>query len=310
MTRDELLEHAMFEMLGVLDEVELARFERALAASASSVQSEVSALQARMAIDPLFRDASEQPSSALRLRTMARLLEEMESDAVAAAPIATIGPRMSAFARPDRVAADAGDAITAESMRRILAEVAARSAIVKPQRQLFWRVASFFLLAALLVALYFNQQLSRTALQLAAGVNERALSAESLDAAAEVAGFDLSRASRVQLACVGGSTDALVQAFVQRAARAGAIGANAAGAAGGPATERGHVLVQGLGVGRAAAVRVVVKDRDGIVLGTRQVKATEAGLFSTYLSLEGLSQVGTIEVELEDGAMLRASYTA
>jgi hypothetical protein len=307
MTRDELLEHAMFEMLGVLDEVELARFERALAASASSVQSEVSALQARMAIDPLFRDASEQPSSALRLRTMARLLEEMESDAVAAAPIATIGPRMSAFARPDRVAADAGDAITAESMRRILAEVAARSAIVKPQRQLFWRVASFFLLAALLVALYFNQQLSRTALQLAAGVNERALSAESLDAAAEVAGFDLSRASRVQLACVGGSTDALVQAFVQRAARAGA---NAAGAAGGPATERGHVLVQGLGVGRAAAVRVVVKDRDGIVLGTRQVKATEAGLFSTYLSLEGLSQVGTIEVELEDGAMLRASYTA
>jgi hypothetical protein len=307
MTRDELLELAMFEMLGVLDEVEFARFERALAASASSVQSEVSALQARMAIDPLFRDASEQPSSALRLRTMARLLEEMESDAVAAAPIATIGPRMSAFARPDRVAADAGDAITAESMRRILAEVAARSAIVKPQRQLFWRVASFFLLAALLVALYFNQQLSRTALQLAAGVNERALSAESLDAAAEVAGFDLSRASRVQLACVGGSTDALVQAFVQRAARAGA---NAAGAAGGPATERGHVLVQGLGVGRAAAVRVVVKDRDGIVLGTRQVKATEAGLFSTYLSLEGLSQVGTIEVELEDGAMLRASYTA
>ncbi|MFM7259209.1 MAG: hypothetical protein ACKO3W_01270 [bacterium] len=286
-TREELLEFAAFEMLGVLDEVDVARFERALADAAPSVQAEVAALQERIATDPLFRDESEAPSAALRLRTKARLLEEIELEMASAAPIATIGPRGGA-----RVRRDEPSAITADSMREILAEVAARNAHARPQKQLFWRVASLFLLAALCVALYFNQQLSRTAMQLAASVNERVLSPESLEAARDIAPFDMASARHIDLPLVFGQSRAHTHALLQPSADGG----------------QGRLLVQGIGAERRAVVRVVVKDREGKLLETRQVNATEGGLFAAYLDVDALPANGVIEVEFADGATFRANY--
>lgn len=288
-TRDELLELAAFEMLGVLDDVDIARFERALADAAPSMQAEIAALQARMAVDPLFRDDSVKPSASLGLRTKARLLEEIEAEAASAAPIATIGPRTGARIRRDESAV-----ITTESMREILAEVAARNTSVRPPRQLYWRVASFFLLAGLCVALYFNHQLSRTAMQLAASVNERALSPESLAAAQAMAPFDMASSAHFDLSIEFGASRAHAHALLQRDA----------------ASPKGRLLVQGIGVSRREIVRVAVKDREGKVLDTRQVNASEGGIFAAYLELDALPASGVIEVELEDGAMFRATYGA
>ena len=292
-TRDELLEFAAFEMLGVLDDVDIARFERALADAAPSIQAEVSALQARMAVDPLFRDESATPSASLGLRTKARLLEEIETEAANAAPIATIGPRIGVRVGAG-VRRDDSAVITAESMREILAEVAARNTSVRPQRQLFWRAASFLLLAGLGVSLYFNQQLSRTAMQLAASVNERALSPESLEAAKSLAPFDIASARPVDLSLAFGESRARVDALLQQDTGNG----------------RSRLLVQGIGVSRREIVRVAVKDRDGKVLDTHQVNASQSGLFFAYLEVDALPASGVIEVELEDGATFRATYGA
>jgi len=286
-TRDELLEFAAFEMLGVLDDVDIARFERALADAAPSIQAEVSALQARMAVDPLFHDESATPSASLGFRTKARLLEEIETEAANAAPIATIGPRTGA-----RIRRDESTVITTESMREILAEVASRNTSVRPQRQLYWRVASFFLLAGLCVSLSFNHQLSRTAMQLAASVNERALSPESLEAAKSLAPFDIASARPLDLSIAFGESRARIEALLQQDTGNG----------------QSQLLVQGIGVSRREIIRVAVKDRDGKVLDTRQVNASQSGLFFAYLEVDALPASGVIEVELESGATFRATY--
>ena len=327
-TREELLELAQFEMLGVLDPVETASFERAFALATPSVQAEIIALQARVAEDPTFRAHGEQPSAALLLRTMARVVDAMESESQSAQPIATIGPRntrnsgntrhtgnpgnlgsfgsqpfgqrhgMKSEAFDGALSASAADgsvsatSMTEASMREILAEVAARNASTPPQKQLVWRAASFFLFAGLCVALFFNQQVSRTAMQLAASVNERALSPESLAAAREIAPFDIATAQHVDLELVIGESRAHAHALLHRA----------------DDRSSGRILVQGIGANRREVIRVVVKDREGKVLDTRQANATEGGLFAAYIEVESLPAAVTIEVELEGGATFRASY--
>jgi hypothetical protein len=179
-------------------------------------------------------------------------------------------------------------------MREIIAEVAARNASARPQKQLFWRAASFFLFAGLCVALFFNQQVSRTAMQLAASVNERSLSPESLAAAREIAPFDIAAAQHVDLALTFGESRGHAHAFLHRVE--GGTG--------------GRLLVQGIGANRREVIRVVVKDRDGKVLTTRQSNATEGGLFAAYLEIDELPAVVTIEVELESGATFRATSVA
>jgi hypothetical protein len=298
-SREELLELAQFEMLGVLDPVEKANFERAFALATPSLQAEIIALQARIAEEPLFRATGEQPSAALSLRTMARVVDAMDAESRNAQPIATIGPRTLSGRQTSAAGSVHGGgsgatAMTEASMREIIAEVAARNANARPQKQLFWRAASFFLFAGLCVALYFNQQVSRTAMQLAASVNERALSPESLAAAREIAPFDFRTAQHVDLALVIGESRAHVHALLHRA----------------DDRESGRVLVQGIGANRREVIRVVVKDRDGKVLATRQANATEGGLFAAYLEIDALPSAATIEVELEGGATFRASYAA
>ncbi|MFM1868848.1 MAG: hypothetical protein RL591_2256 [Planctomycetota bacterium] len=315
LSREEMLELAQFEVLGVLDAVEAANFERAFAQSTPSLQAEIIALQARIAEDPILRVTSEQPSQALSLRTMARIVDAMDAESRSAQPIATIGPRTlkrplnrplnhplnrhhGGAAGASRISADDGRSnsavVTEASMREIIAEVAARNANARPQKQLFWRAASFFLFAGLCVALYFNQQVSRTAMQLAASVNERALSPESLAAAREIAPFDIATAQHVDLTLAIGESRGHAHALLHRVE--GGTG--------------GRVLVQGIGANRREVIRVVVKDRDGKVLTTRQSNATEGGLFAAYIEIDALPAAVTIEVELESGATFRATSAA
>ena len=89
-SRDELRELATLEVIGCLDEVESARLERLFEAARPSVQSEVRALQAQIAVEPSLRSAEAVPED-LRLRVLARLATAIEEAERAQAPLASIG---------------------------------------------------------------------------------------------------------------------------------------------------------------------------------------------------------------------------
>ena len=71
-SREELLELAVADAIGVLDEVDTARFERVFSSAAPSLQAEVRVAQDRVALDRMLL-VDEQPPASLRLKTLARV---------------------------------------------------------------------------------------------------------------------------------------------------------------------------------------------------------------------------------------------
>ena len=158
-SREELLELAPLEALGLLDEVDERRFDISFNEAAPNVQDEVRDLQAAVAAE--FGSAgSESPDRSLRYRVLAALSAAVEEDDEQCAPIAAIGtPR--AFQR--NVIAEASskepeeiDPKLAEAIRR---ERYARSSLI-------WRAASIALGCGLLVTLYFTNQISQNSQEL------------------------------------------------------------------------------------------------------------------------------------------------
>lgn len=185
-SRDELLELAALDALGVLDAVESARFERAFDAAAPSLQAEARAVQDKVALDPTLLSDEAAPAS-LRLRTLARVADAIEADA--AAPIATIGP-----VRTQRASGASAQLIDRDVLVREVMERAARE---QSPRQHLWRAASLFLFAALLVALYFNSQQRELSEKLVAYADNRMVD-EAVRALARTAkSFDFATAREV-----------------------------------------------------------------------------------------------------------------
>ena len=159
-SREELLELAVADAIGVLDEVDTARFERAFSSAAPSLQAEVRVAQDRVALDRMLL-VDEQPPASLRLKTLARVAAAIELEAAGAAPIAMIGPARGHTA--DRAVAGAvavsdnspREFIDHESREAIVREILERSAMERRPPQHLWRAAALFLFAALVVALYF-----------------------------------------------------------------------------------------------------------------------------------------------------------
>jgi hypothetical protein len=185
-SRDELLELAALDALGVLDAVESARFERAFDAAVPSLQAEARSIQDKVALDPMLLSDEAAPAS-LRLRTLARVADAIEADA--AAPIATIGP-----VRTQRASGASAQLVDRDALVREVMERAARE---QRPRQHIWRAASLFLFAALLVALYFNSQQRELSERLVAYADNRMVDEAVRALARTTKSFDFTAAREV-----------------------------------------------------------------------------------------------------------------
>lgn len=163
MNRDELFRLAAMDGYGLLDEYEAALYTRSFHDAPASVQDELIALQARLAVDPLFL-AGEEPAPVLREKVLDRVLEAIEAEQRELAPLATIG-------RNRKNAADAAG----QSFR-----LAPSSSV------LFWRAACFMLLASLVVVLYMYAEAVRKGRDIA----ERAMVDRTTEQLKELIGAD------------------------------------------------------------------------------------------------------------------------
>lgn len=146
---EELRDLAILETLGLLEEVDEAKFERAFADLTPDQQAELLDLQSAVAVE-IAGAGDEEPDRALRYKVLARLASEIDQDASACGPIASIGERVRAIGNDARTgAASAMADSTPESMidvRRMR-----RSSLV-------WRAATFVLGSSLIAMIVIQQQ--------------------------------------------------------------------------------------------------------------------------------------------------------
>ncbi len=127
MTREQLLELAALDALGLLDEYEAALYNRSFHDAPAAVQDEIQRLQALVANDETLR-VDEEPDPSLRARVLAAVAKAIEREDSKLAPLATIGRRGAA-------GLDAAGPFPASSQ--------------------FWRAAAFVLAGVGLVMAYF-----------------------------------------------------------------------------------------------------------------------------------------------------------
>lgn len=148
-SRDQLLELARLEALGVLEEVDSDRLNRLFHVASAALQTEVRALQASICSDESLLSEEEPP---VRLRGVAimRVRDECTAEQAALAPIASIGPR-----RGGAVGSNEDQAI--ELVRVRAAFESTRQDLARWNRTaVMWRAASIVAGALLIVSLYYN----------------------------------------------------------------------------------------------------------------------------------------------------------
>lgn len=148
---DELRDLAILETLGLLEEVDEARFERAFAGLSPDQQAELLDLQSAVAVE-IAAAGDEEPDRALRYKVLARLTSEIEKDASECGPIASIG---------DRVRALGSDARMAHRSTSTMAETDVESEMdVRRMRRssMIWRAATFVLGSSLIALIVIQQQ--------------------------------------------------------------------------------------------------------------------------------------------------------
>lgn len=216
--REELLELAAADAFGALDAVEQARFERAFALSAPSLQAEVRAVQDRVAQDPAFR-SGDQPPASLRLKTLARVAAAIESEGVA--PIAVIGPAHGAghWGAGRRGAGRRAEPAVDSSRDALLREILARAEIERRPPQHLWRIAALFLFAALVVALFFNSEQRKISERLMDYVDGRMTEASVRALAQATESFDFTRARSLQVLDADGRASRTVHAYLDEVTR-------------------------------------------------------------------------------------------
>ncbi|MEY4118280.1 MAG: hypothetical protein RLZZ116_1608 [Planctomycetota bacterium] len=237
-SREELLELATADALGVIDEVDSARFEKAFLAASPSVQADIRALQDRIACDPNLL-ANEQPPASLRLKTLARVAASIEEHA--AAPIATIGPT--------RARADGRGAIDRDAIVR---EILERTALERRPTQHVWRAAALFLFAALVVALYFEAQQRQISARLMDFVDRRIVDDARRSVALASSTFDFKKARELKVLDEFGNRASLVHAFLDE--------------------DSGRVCVYGVGIGDAGQVVRVSVGGGNVALETSVIE--------------------------------------
>ena len=147
--REELLEQASLDALGLLDEFEAEHYARSFHAAPASVQEEVRRIQAAVATDPALL-SDEEPPADLRARVLGSVEHAIDEEARELKPIATIG------ARPAR--RQVGRAIaSAELVEQERWNLRMRAS----ERQLsIWRAAAVGLAASLVAAIVWMSTLN------------------------------------------------------------------------------------------------------------------------------------------------------
>ena len=156
MSREEMLELAQLDALGLLDEFESQAFNRYFHRATAALQEEIRALQAVIAADTSLLPA-EEPVDTLGPRVVRAVKDSVAAEQAALAPIASIGPR-----RQFGAGHDAGQGM--ELMEARLVQQEARADAMRWTRSArTWRAASFVLGGLFLVSMYFNALTSRQA---------------------------------------------------------------------------------------------------------------------------------------------------
>ncbi|MEE8153713.1 MAG: hypothetical protein V3T53_02005 [Phycisphaerales bacterium] len=142
MTRQELLELAALDALGLLDRYEAALYTRSFHYASAPVQDEIVRLQAEIASDESLLPLDE-PDSSLRERVLRKVAEAIEREASEFAPLATIGRRR----------------------RHGSGETGGHLAFGASGQ--FWRAAAFIMAGAVVVLAYFFAEANRSSNQIA-----------------------------------------------------------------------------------------------------------------------------------------------
>lgn len=145
MAVEELRDLAILETLGLLEEVDEARFERAFVDLSPDQQAELLDLQSAVAVE-IAGAGDEEPDRALRYKVLARLASEIDHDDSACGPIASIGDRVRAIGSETRGTQEpvaAGSPMDVRRMRRT---------------SMIWRAATFVLGSSLIALVVIQQQ--------------------------------------------------------------------------------------------------------------------------------------------------------
>ncbi len=142
MTRQELLELAALDALGLLDRYEAALYTRSFHYASAPVQDEIVRLQAEIVSDESLLPLDE-PDSSLRERVLRKVAEAIEREASEFAPLATIGRRR----------------------RHGPGETGGHLAFGASGQ--FWRAAAFVMAGAVVVLAYFSSEANRTSNEIA-----------------------------------------------------------------------------------------------------------------------------------------------
>jgi hypothetical protein len=139
--REELIEQASLDALGLLDEFEAAHYARSFHAAPASVQEEIRRIQATVVTDDSLL-SDEEPPASLRARVLDSVQHAIDDEARALKPIATIGARAM-----QRSATSAGSVAEIVEMERAVLRVRSAERLVS-----IWRAASVGLAASLVAA--------------------------------------------------------------------------------------------------------------------------------------------------------------
>ena len=166
--REELIEQASLDALGLLDEAEAAHYSRSFHAAPASVQEEVRQIQAAVAADPTML-SDEEPPAGLRGRVLGAVQDAMEAEAAELQPIASIGVRRGARAPSQRE-----QALAAVELERLGLRMQSM------QRTLsVWRAASVALAASVLAAILWVTVIASEAMRVTQLAENTITSAET-----------------------------------------------------------------------------------------------------------------------------------
>jgi len=172
--REELIEQASLDALGLLDAFEAAHYAKSFHAAPASVQEEIRQLQAEIATDASLL-SDEEPPAGLRGRVMGAVMDSIEHETRELQPIATIGSRAR------RVAA-AGATATATDIAGVVRDERMHLQYHSMQRSVaVWRAASVALAASLLGSFLWLNVITHEAMSIAQLAQGQATQAQLIE---------------------------------------------------------------------------------------------------------------------------------
>ena len=190
--REELIEQASLDALGLLDAFEAAHYAKSFHAAPASVQEEIRQLQAEIATDATLL-SDEEPPAGLRGRVMGAVMDSIEHEARELQPIATIG------ARTRRIAA-VGATATATDIAGVVKDERMNLQYRSMQRTVaVWRAASVALAASLLGSFLWLNVITHDAMSIAQLAQGQATQAQLIEMlGSDYATFSGDKAMRIR----------------------------------------------------------------------------------------------------------------